>query len=211
MTILGYILMAVAFAFYQWMAYRDRYKASLQEIWTIPAEENDIYDGEDGYYSERKGWTVDIIVTSAGILTAFIIPRIPGLEFLWMVPFASAALFAIWGTYTYFKIEKDWKLFNKTIEGQRVILTNIKRDPDNAKEYLGSAKIIGFGKKSVWKLKTFFDFYSDLGDPKFANMAANAEWFADQARAEAEMIPRIVALAKKPESEWFLEDRAENV
>lgn len=195
MNILEYIILAAgfAYAFYE-VRLKDAHKASLQEIWTTPGELNSLFKGKDGYYSETKGIIVDSIVAGIGLAFAFIAPYEH-------VKLAVGLIFAGIGGGIHLMQAKDWKRFKETLAKQKTTLELIRRDPEGFNRL--PKRIAG-----LWVIETFFDF----GEPlDLLNGESDPLYVEKRAAANTKIKPRLVALANRPESDWFREDRSELV
>ena len=206
MMIVGWIVLAagLAYAVYE-VRFKDAYKASLQEIWTTPAELNALFKGKDGYYSETKGIIVDSIVAGVGLAFAFFAP--------WEhVKLATGLVFAGLGGCIHLMQAKDWKRFKRNLATQKAILEKLKQDPEG--DHLPPARLLGFGNDSgrprhVFVSGSFYDFYEDTDIPESTDGTLWEREKRDEALAKIQ--PRIAALARKPVSEWFKEDRAKSL
>lgn len=195
MNILEYIILIAgfAYAFYE-VRLKDAHKASLQEIWTTPGELNSLFKGKDGYYSEKKGYIVDGVIAVAFLLSAF----------LMVYPYAKLVtglvVMAI-GFGIRLQQAKDWKRFKETLAKQKTTLELIRRDPEGFNRL--PKRIAG-----MWVIETFFDF----GEPlDLLNGESDPLYVEKRAAANTKIKPRLVALANRPESDWFREDRSELV
>lgn len=203
MNSLEYIILALGFAvaFYE-VRLKDAYKASRQEIWTIPAEMNMLFRGKDGYYSETKGIVIDSIVAGAGLAFAFFAP--------WdHVPLAVGLVFAGMGGAIHLMQAKDWKRFKANLAKQKALLELLRSDPEG--NHVTNPKPIGFGKTIQWIFGTFYDFHVPMEAEFVSGEIWSPEMFADQRRAKEIITSRLIALSKLPESEWFKTDRSKRL
>lgn len=205
MIFLEYAILIAGFALaYYEVRLKDAYKASLQEIWTVPAEKNSLFRSDSGYYSEKKGWIVDGIVAAIFLTLAFVLPY----------PYAKLAtgliLAGIAGAM-HIKQDKDWKAFKKALARQKDILTLLKRDPEG--DHVPMPRLVAFGQdngkpRHVFASGSFYDFYVDTDIPE----GQAQEWEqAKKAEALAVIKPRLVKLAQMNEKDWFDEKRATKV
>lgn len=200
MIFIEYIILAAGFAFAVYeVRFKDAYKASLQEIWLPPGEKNQIFRGKDGYYSEKKGWIVDGIVAASGLLFAFLAP--------WdYVKLAVGLVFAGIGLFIHLAQEKDWKRFKRNLAEQKALLEQLRKDPEGD---IPLPHHRAYGASNVWVVGSFYDFREPSTIPFGSTTEVpQTEWAAMRKDAREKIQPRLAALAKKPESEWFKEDRA---
>lgn len=206
MTFLYWIAYTLGSVCFWWVEYQDA-KWSNYYVLTTTGEANWWSRGKDGYFSLKKSLLATGVYFGSVTAGAIFIPHDLSPLFGGMV--LAAAGGAIWSV-----VHKNVKKHKKIRTEQLTILADIKKDPDNAKQYLGSATYFADnGLKTYWIFRHFYDLrvLSTFQIPEgyFEDREGKIE--AARVVAEAELIPRFVALAKLPESEHFDRDRAKKV
>lgn len=164
----------------------DRWVSRQYPLYTSH-EKNGLLRAKDGYYSFTRHLILTAIVLGGGFVTA-----------VWFGPWAITAF---GGTFAFIMWVQVWtnydRLKNEKAE-QFAILRQIRQDPDNAIEHLGSLDTDA--TKGIRMFKPFFDIrvlvIEGVNDPKEISMDV------------AVLVKKIKALAAKPESEWWKLNRA---
>lgn len=201
-SILGYAVLVAGIGVFLWFKRRDWAKSALQPLHLPPGERNFATKGKDGYFDQTRSYIVSGAVIAIGVLAAIFTP--------WPYsPFLVGGMFAAWGMYVMDGIRKDIERMNANLDKQKATLIALRADPEG--NHLGDARLRGFGKKTVWVFGTFYDFHTDVVDASVISGVQGQNYFIERSRAEGIMKPRLVALSKLPESEWFSLSRSKKV
>lgn len=202
MDILNYIALGVGLLVFLWAKRKDWAKSDKQRMHLRPGEKNDFTRGDDGYFDQKKAYVFYGIIIAIVVAVAFLVP--------WpYTPLFCGGTFAAWAGKVLLSIRTDIETLEEDLAAQVAILAMIARDPDKARDYLGPLQIKGYwiAPSSVWMYRNFYDFYEPIAGPE---VKAGGEAYAkDYTRAEAILLPRLIALAKGPSNVWTMKDRAE--
>ena len=200
MNILGYIVLAAGEGFFLWQKTRDWAKSALQPLHLPPGEQNFLTRGKDGYFSATKSYIVNGVVIAVFTLAAIFIPQEH-------TPFVVGGMFFAWGLFVMNGIRKDIERLEANKARQIEILTKLRADPDEP--HVPKPTLRGFGPdKHVFVSSSFYDFHEETDIP----IGIGVQWDPAKAtEALSKIKPRLVALSKLPESEWFKRDRAEGI
>ena len=205
--ILGWILLIGSTAAVIVVEYFDFNKSNDQRLHLPPSELNWFARAKDGYFDPKRSLIFTIAGIALGWAIAFAIPRIPGLEFLWLAKFIVALVFTIWAVWIWITIKKDIKNRDENLAKQKLKLERLaeEQNPD----LVATPTLKAFkGKGHVFVSGTFYDFHEETGIPN----GEAVMWDPIKAQeAKAKIAPRLLNLAKLPQSEWFDEDRAKKV
>lgn len=203
MTILGWIVYLIGSAGFWWVEFQDAKWSNYYDL-TTTGEANWWSRGDDGYFDLKKSlmWTG---LYFAGV-TAFALFA----PWEYAPLFAGGFLGAVAAILWFGVIAKNVKKHRGRRDEQLAILANIKRDPDNAKAYLGKAKHFqGHDKRTYWIFSHFYDLrvLSTFQVPEGVFHDFDGKVEAARVFAEAQLIPRFIALAKMDTSVHFARDR----
>lgn len=198
--VLGYIVLAAGEAFFLWQKTRDWAKSALQPLHLPPGEQNFLTRGKDEYFSATKSYIVNGVVIVLFTLAAIFIPQEH-------TPFIVGGMFFAWGFFVMSGIRKDIERLEANKARQIEILTKLRTDPDGP--HVPKPTLKGFGPdKHVFVSSSFYDFHEETDIP----IGVGVQWDPQKALdALAKIKPRLVRLAQKPESDWFVVGRANKV
>jgi hypothetical protein len=213
MEIISWIAFLAGAAFYWWVIFQDSKTSSIYPM-TTSGEANWWLRGKDGYYSKSTHLRNAAIWFGVMLAAAIIIPTIDSWVATDYAPMVAGGSLAVTAGLLWATVSKNVRVHAAIRDEQLAILANIKKDPANAKAYLGDAELHTDKKGSeFWMFKHFYDLraVSDYQVSEGTHEDHEGKYYLARTKAEAELIPRFVKLANLPVGEQFVVGRASKV